>query len=75
MNRNNSVSPGGNAPDRYRGPHLHPIGSLNRNAANTSGSGMASLLLGLADTGNFGYNSPTSVAANTGACSSKTIGK
>ena len=65
QNRNNSVSPGGNAPGSFSvGPTFTQSDPLNRNAANTSGSGMASLLLGLADSGNFGYNTPTSVRSS-----------
>lgn len=60
--RNSNVSPGGNAVGSFvTGPTFTQSDPFNRNAANTSGSGMASMLLGLADSGNFGYNSPTSI--------------
>jgi hypothetical protein len=63
MNRNNSVSPGANATGSFTvSPTFTQSDPLNRNAANTSGSGMATILLGLADSGNFGYNTPTSVS-------------
>ncbi|MBI4876373.1 MAG: TonB-dependent receptor [Acidobacteria bacterium] len=62
LSRNNNVSPGGNAPGTFSvGTTFTQSDPFNRNAANTSGSGMASMLLGLAESGNFGYNSPTSV--------------
>lgn len=60
--RNSNVNPGGNATGTFAvGPTFTQSDPFNRNAANTSGSGMASVLLGLADSGAFGYNSPTSV--------------
>lgn len=62
LNRNSSVNPGGNGAGSFAvGPTFTQSDPFNRNAANTSGSGMASLLLGLADSGNFGANTPTSV--------------
>jgi len=60
--RNSNVSPGGNATASFSvGPTFTQSDPYNRTASNTSGSGMATMLLGLADSGNFGYNSPTSV--------------
>ncbi|MBI4908752.1 MAG: TonB-dependent receptor [Acidobacteria bacterium] len=60
--RNSNVAPGGNATASFAtGPTFTQSDPFNRNAANTSGSGMATMLLGLADSGNFGFNSPTSV--------------
>jgi hypothetical protein len=65
LGRANSVSPGANATGSFTvGPALTQSDPFNRNAANTSGSGMASLLLGAADTGNFGYNTATSIQNN-----------
>jgi hypothetical protein len=62
LGRTNSISPGGNATGSFSvGPTFTQSDPFNRNAANTTGSGMASVLLGLADSGNFGYNSPTSI--------------
>ena len=62
LSRTNSVSPGGNAAGSFTvGPTFTQSDPFNRNAANNSGSGMASMLLGLADSGNLGYNSPTSI--------------
>ncbi len=59
--RNSNVSPGGNATASFSvGPTFTQSDPYNRNAANVSGSGMATMLLGLADSGNFGYNTPTS---------------
>src|SRR5207247_9711732 len=56
LSRANSVSPGGNATGSFTvGPTLTQSDPFNRNAANTSGSGMASPLLGAADSGNFDY--------------------
>ncbi|MBL8227989.1 MAG: TonB-dependent receptor [Bryobacterales bacterium] len=60
--RNSNVSPGGNAVGSFTtSPTFTQSDPFNRVAANTSGSGMASMLLGLADSGSFGYNSPTSI--------------
>jgi hypothetical protein len=60
--RNSNVSPGSNAVGSFvTGPTFTQSDPFNRNAANTSGSGMASILLGLADSGSFGYSSPTSI--------------
>ncbi len=60
--RNSNVSPGGNATGSFTvSPTFTQSDPFNRNAANTSGSGMATLLLGLADSGTFGFNSPTSI--------------
>lgn len=58
LSRTNSVSPGGNATGSFAvGPTFTQSDPFNRTAADTSGSGMASILLGAADSGNFGYNS------------------
>src|SRR5262249_38666465 len=60
--RNSNVAPGGNAPGSFSvGPTFTQSDPFNRNAANTSGTGMATMLLGLADSGAFGFNSPTSI--------------
>ncbi len=65
QNRNNSVSPGSNATGSFSvGPTFTQSDPFNRTAANTSGSGMATVLLGLADSGNLGFNTPTSVRNN-----------
>ena len=59
--RNSNVAAGGNATASFTTSSTFTQSDpFNRNAANTSGSGMASVLLGLADSGTFGYNSPTS---------------
>lgn len=59
--RNSNVSPGGNASAAFTaGPTFTQSDPYDRNAANVSGSGMATLLLGLADSGSLGYNTPTS---------------
>jgi len=60
--RNNNVAPGANATASFVvSPTFTQSDPFNRNAANTSGSGMATMLLGLADSGTFGFNSPTSI--------------
>jgi len=63
--RMNNVSPGSNAPGSFSvGPTFTQSDPFSRTAANTSGSGMGTVLLGLADSGNFGYNTATSVQNN-----------
>ncbi|HTM47215.1 MAG TPA: TonB-dependent receptor [Bryobacteraceae bacterium] len=65
LSRANSVAPGANATGSFVvGPTFTQSDPFNRTAANTSGSGMASLLLGGADSGNFGYNTATSIQNN-----------
>jgi len=62
MGRVNNVSPGGNAVGTFGfNPVFTQADPFNTRSADTSGSGMASLLLGLAASGSFGFNSPTSV--------------
>jgi hypothetical protein len=62
LGRINSISPGGNAPGTFTvSPNFTQSNPFNRNTQETSGSAMASLLLGLADSGSFGANTPTSI--------------
>jgi hypothetical protein len=61
MGRINSVSPGSNAVGSFTfNPVFTQANPFDARSADTSGSGMASLLLGLAASGNFGYNTATS---------------
>jgi hypothetical protein len=62
LNRINSVSPGSNAPGSFSvGPTFTQSDPFTKSTSNTSGTAMATLLLGLADSGNFGANSATSI--------------
>ncbi len=57
-----SVSPGSNAVGTFNfTPTFTQANPFDARSADTSGSGMASLLLGLAASGNFGYNTATSI--------------
>lgn len=60
--RIHNISPGGNAVGTFNfSPTFTQSNPFDRRAADSSGSGMASLLLGLADSGNFGFTSPYSI--------------
>ena len=62
LGRINNVSPGGNAPGTFNfGPTFTQANPFDRRSADTSGTGMASALLGLADSGSLGYNTATSI--------------
>jgi hypothetical protein len=62
LNRINNSSPGGNAFGSFTiSPKFTQSDPFTNSTANTSGSGMATFLLGLADTGNFGTNTATSI--------------
>jgi outer membrane receptor protein involved in Fe transport len=62
LNRINSVSPGSNASGAFSlSPAFTQSDPYTKSAGTTSGTSMATLLLGLADSGNFGYNSATSI--------------
>ncbi len=62
LGRINSVSPGSNAVGTFNfSPVFTQANPFDPRSADTSGSGMASLLLGLAASGNFGYNTATSI--------------
>lgn len=61
LGRINNVSPGSNAVGSFAfNPTFTQSNPFDARSADTSGSGMASLLLGLAASGNFGYNTATS---------------
>ncbi|MDW8128929.1 MAG: TonB-dependent receptor [Bryobacterales bacterium] len=61
LGRINSVSPGSNAVGSFTfNPTFTHANPFEARSADSSGSGMASLLLGLAASGNFGYNTATS---------------
>jgi hypothetical protein len=65
FNRINNSSPGGNAFGSFTiSPKFTQSDPFTASTANTSGSGMATFLLGLADSGNFGANSPTSIKSS-----------
>jgi len=58
----NNISPGENAVGEFNfGPVFTQANPFARRSADTSGSGMASLLLGLAESGSFGFTSPYSI--------------
>jgi hypothetical protein len=62
LNRVNSLSPGSNAAGSFTiSPTFTQSDPFTKSTSNTSGSAMATLLLGLADSGNFGANSATSI--------------
>jgi outer membrane receptor protein involved in Fe transport len=62
LGRINSISPGGNAPGTFTvSPNFTQSNPFNRNTQETSRTAMASILLGLADSGSFGSNTPTSI--------------
>jgi hypothetical protein len=61
-NRVNNSSPGGNAFGSFTiSPKFTQSDPFTNSTANTSGTGMATFLLGLSDTGNFGTNTATSI--------------
>ena len=58
----NNVNTGGNAVGTFNfSPVFTQANPFDRRSADTSGSGMASALLGLAESGSFGFNSPYSI--------------
>jgi hypothetical protein len=60
--RINSVSPGSASVATFNfSPVFTQSNPFDNRAADTSGSGMASLLLGLSNSGSFGYNTATSI--------------
>lgn len=62
LGRINSISPGSNAVGTFNfTPVFTQANPFDSKSADTSGSGMASLLLGLPASGNFGYNTATSI--------------
>jgi len=62
LGRINSVSPGSNSVGSFTfNPTFTQANPFDSRSADNSGSGMASLLLGLAASGNFGYNTATSI--------------
>jgi hypothetical protein len=62
LNRINSLSPGSNAAGSFTiSPTFTQSDPYTKSTSNTSGSAMATLLLGLADSGNFGSNTATSI--------------
>jgi len=62
INRINNASPGGNAFGSFTiSPKFTQSDPFTNSTSNSSGTGMATFLLGLADTGNFGTNSATSI--------------
>lgn len=62
LGRIHTVSPGSNAVGTFNfNPTFTQANPFDPRSADSSGSAMASLLLGLAASGNFGYNSPTSI--------------
>ncbi|HKE24826.1 MAG TPA: TonB-dependent receptor [Bryobacteraceae bacterium] len=62
INRVNNSSPGSNAFGNFTiSPKFTQSDPTTNSTANTSGTAMATLLLGLADSGNFGSNSATSI--------------
>jgi hypothetical protein len=62
LNRVNNSSPGGNAFGSFTiSPKFTQSDPFTNSTANTSGTGMATFLLGLSDTGNFGTNTATSI--------------
>jgi hypothetical protein len=62
FNRVNNSSPGSNAFGNFTiSPKFTQSDPFTNSTANTSGTAMATFLLGLADTGNFGSNSATSI--------------
>ena len=62
LNRVNNVSPGSNAPGSFSiGPTFTQSDPFTKSTSNNSGTAMATLLLGLADSGNLGANSATSI--------------
>jgi hypothetical protein len=62
LGRVNTVNPGANAVGSFTiSPAFTQADPFTPNSANVSGSAMATLLLGLADTGNFGFTSPASL--------------
>jgi len=62
LNHINSRSPGSNATGNFTvSPTFTQSDPFTKSTSNTSGSSMATLLLGLADSGNFGANSATSI--------------
>jgi hypothetical protein len=62
LGRINNISPGGNATGSFTlSPTFTQGDPFNRTSADTSGSAMATLLLGLADSGNLGANSASSI--------------
>jgi outer membrane receptor protein involved in Fe transport len=62
LNRINNLSPGSNAAGSFNiSPTFTQSDPYTKGTSNTSGSAMATVLLGLADTGNFGSNSATSI--------------
>lgn len=62
LNRVNNSSPGGNAFGSFTiSPKFTQSDPFTNSTANTSGTAMATFLLGLSDTGNFGANTATSI--------------
>ena len=62
FNRVNNASPGSNAFGNFTiSPKFTQSDPFTNTTANTSGSAMATFLLGLGDSGNFGSNSATSI--------------
>jgi len=62
FNRVNNSSPGGNTFGSFTiSPKFTQSDPFTNSTANTSGTGMATFLLGLADSGNFGSNTATSI--------------
>lgn len=62
LGRINTVSPGSNAVGTFNfNPTFTQANPFDPRSADSSGSGMASLLLGVAASGSFGYNTATSI--------------
>lgn len=62
LGRIHSVSPGSNAVGTFNfNPTFTQANPFDSRSADSSGSGMASLLLGLAASGSFGFNTATSI--------------
>jgi hypothetical protein len=62
LGRINNLSPGSTSVGTFNlSPTFTQADPFNLRSADTSGSGMASALLGLADSGSFGFNTATSI--------------